>query len=64
MKKIFNHAIANPKTTFTGIIIAIANYIVFEETIADRPLYYKIASFLISGGFAYLGICNKDIGKS
>lgn len=64
MKKLLDHAISNPKTTFTGVMIAIANYIVFEETVRDHPLHYRIASFLVSSGFVYFGISHKDIGDN
>lgn len=53
--------IKNWRTTLSGLIGAISSYIIFEDSLSDKPIYFKVAAFIFSGGLACLGINAQDV---
>lgn len=51
----------NWKTTLSGLVGAISSYVIFEESLSDKPLYFKIAAFIFMGGLTSLGINAQDV---
>jgi hypothetical protein len=51
----------NWKTTLSGLVGAISSYVIFESALTDKPVYFKIAAFIFSGGLACLGINAQDV---
>jgi len=52
----------NWKTTITGLTSAVASFVILSDQLADKPLYFRLATFILSGGLAFLGISAKDSG--
>jgi hypothetical protein len=51
----------NWRTTLSGLVGAIASYVIFESSLSDKPVHFKIAAFVFSGGLACLGINAQDV---
>lgn len=54
----------NIKTTLSGVITAVASFIILNEQFKDFPIHYRVASFLMSGGLASLGILARDADEN
>ena len=51
----------NWKTTLSGLVGAISSYVIFEESLSDKPLSFKVAAFIFMGGLTSLGINAQDV---